>query len=290
MATIRKRTAAASPVQRLREQVTALEAAIALAISDPTKKPVHTARTCTRRIEALLELLRWMQRDAEAGYTLGLALRRTGKVRRLLREVRKSAGRVRDLDVQTEMLDATSAGEKRKRLLKEGEELRRFLKERRGVEAEALVKELEGHAAKLGPKLEAMLKRLEPVAKLTLTDDRLVELTRAWYEAAMVSSAGVEMQERLHGMRKRAKLARYIAEGGGRDAVKQAAGFECLQESGGRWHDALTVAATAKKRLGKKAVLVGVFREREEDALGEFRGRLAEGGQVAQDAKDVSQG
>lgn len=281
MVTIRKRAAAAAPVQRLREQVKALQAAIALAITAPTRKPVHTVRTCTRRIEALLELLHWIEGDAEAGETLRVALRRTAKVRRLLRKVRKAAGRVRDLDMQTEMLNTTSAGAKRKGLLKEGEKLGSFLKERRRREAEALVKELEGHAAKLGSKLDATLKRLEPVAMLTLTDEHLVEIARGWYEAAMPGGTGVETQDRLHLMRKRAKLARYIAEGGGRKSLKLAEEFQRLQESGGRWHDSLTVAATAKKRLGKEAVLVSVFRSQEEDALAAFRSRLAEGAQVA---------
>ena len=51
---------------------------------------------------------------------------------------------------------------------------------------------------------------------------------------------------------------------------------EAIQEAGGEWHDNLALAALARKRLGKKAGLVGFFERKEELALRRFRECLAE--------------
>lgn len=262
----------ARPVEGLRQQVTALEAAMALVMGDPLKKPVHRLRTTTRRIEAQLELL-GMLRGEDAG--IRAALRESAKVRKLLGEVRQAAGKVRDLDVQTEMVKKAVAGESLKGLLDEAAGLEEFLDGRRRKAADALVKKLEGHALELGPKLEVMMKLLEPAQEMEVADTRLVELTRGWYERGVKAAGKEDSEERLHGIRKRAKLARYIAEGGGEVAAKTGAEFEELQEIGGKWHDALTLRQLAKKRLGKKAGLTEMFAVREGRALAAYKRKLA---------------
>lgn len=266
-----KSLGAALPVQGLREQVTALEAAMALVLGDPLKKPVHKVRTATRRVEAQLELLGMLKGEDWAVRT---ALRQSGKVRKLLGEVRQAAGKVRDLDVQSEMVKKAVVGGKVRELHEEADELVKYLEGRRDKAAAALVEELKGHALKLGPKLEKLMELLKPAEGLLVADARLAELTRGWYEAGLEDEASDEL---LHAIRKRAKLARYIAEGGGEVAARLAATFEELQASGGGWHDALTLRMLAKKRLGKKSALVGMFREREGQALAIYRLRLGRG-------------
>lgn len=266
-----KSKGAALPVQGLRAQITTLEAAIAVVLGDPLKKSVHMVRTSTRRVEAQLELLGMLKGEDAA---VRSTLRQSAKVRKLLGEVRQAAGRVRDLDVQIAIVKKAGAGEKASELQDETAELVKYLKGRREKAADALVKELEGRALKLGPKLEELMKALEPAEGLRVADGRLVELTRGWYAAGV---EGKDSDERLHGIRKRAKLARYIAEGGGEAAAALAATFEELQASGGKWHDALTLRMLAKKRLGKKAALVKMLLEREGQALTAYKLRLGRG-------------
>ncbi len=83
----------AYPIRTLREHVTALEGAIMLVLVDSKKDSVHRLRTSTRRIEAQLELLSLLP-------DLPDYRRAAKKVRRPLKELRRAAGLVRDLDVQ----------------------------------------------------------------------------------------------------------------------------------------------------------------------------------------------
>lgn len=268
------RSKAALPVQSLREQVTGLEAAIALVLGDALKKPVHKVRTATRRVEAQLALLGMLKGDDAAVRT---AVRQSVKVRKLLGEVRQAAGKVRDLDVQMEMVKKAGVGKKSPELRQETAELVKYLEGRREKAAKELGKDLAGHALKLGPKLEELMQALEPAEGLRVADGRLVELTRGWYETGVKAAGKEDSDELLHGIRKRAKLARYIAEGGGVEATALAAQFEEVQEWGGRWHDAMTLRMLAKKRLGKKSELVGLFGEREGQALAAYKQTLGRG-------------
>ena len=255
------------PVRVLREQCTALEAALELALAKPRKKAVHQVRTTTRRIEAQFELLALLEPGESMLAGLG---KRSKKVGKLLAGVRKAAGKVRDLDVQRALVkDAVKDGASG-RVRGDARDLRRALKQQRADEADALLKELEGHALKLGPKLEKLLNKLEPAMGLNVSRARLLKLIEQWYGEHGDIKDGAENS--LHDVRKAAKLARYMAEAGGAGAV--AVEYEQLQETGGTWHDALTLSRVAGDQLGKKAGLVKVFRGHEETALQQFREHL----------------
>jgi CHAD domain-containing protein len=260
--------AAAYPVQSLREQCTALEAAIGLVLAKPRKEPVHRVRTSTRRIEALLELLSTLK--SEVRELAGLS-KSVSKVKKLLAAVRKAAGRVRDFDVQRAMIKNSVGGAGAGgRARGEAKHLRAHLKHLRAEEAEALIAELEGHARKLGPKLEKLLASLEPAQDMAIAPAHLTFLIRTWY-AARTLDAGTS-DEALHEIRKSAKLARYMAESAG--AVALAAEFEETQQLGGTWHDTLILSQLASDHLGKKSKVYRIVREQEKDALDEFQQHL----------------
>ena len=263
----RPQSAKAYPVQVLREHCTQLEAAIELTLVKPRRKPVHQLRTYTRRIEAQLELLALLQ---EEDSHLVEVSKRAGKVRKLLAAVRKAAGKVRDLDVQRDLIRDALDADATRRMRADANHLRQTLKARRVEEAAQLLQELDGHARKLGPKLEKLLKRLEPAAGISLPASRLEKLVRGWY-ANQTADAG-DSHDDLHGMRKAAKLARYMAESG--DVTATAQEFENVQQMGGAWHDSLTLRAVAHDQLGKRSKLVAIFAHQEQATLEHFRETL----------------
>jgi CHAD domain-containing protein len=261
------------PVKVLRDQVTALEAAIALVLAKPKKRAVHALRTSTRRIQAQPQLLDAL---AEQDAALAIPKKLRAKVEKRLAEVRKVAGQVRDFDVQRLMLK-----EYRGHPLTRGDagKLRDLLKTERQADARRLVETLEEHALELGPLLETMLEGLAGSEQLRVSATRLAAVAEEWYSFRVGERASERLNEwsadELHQVRKTAKLARYMAERGGGAAKRVAEDFEQLQESGGSWHDALLLRKLARRKLGKRSKLEPIFEERERRALEEFRRRVA---------------
>jgi len=195
-------------------------------------------------------------------------------VKKLLDGVRRAAGRVRDLDVQRRLAKECVASGATKKLRREVKELREQLKEERGLEAESLLEILEEHGLKLEPRLETLMGELEPAAAVGMSAVDLEVLTRGWYQSRR-SEAERETKpnDRLHGIRKAAKLARYMAENS--LAARVVDEFEALQEAGGRWHDCLGLQKAARRRLGKRSGLAAVLKEREAEARSRFQGLLS---------------
>ena len=251
----------AHPIQTLREHVTALEAAITLALADPKKEPVHRLRTSTRRIEAQLELLALLP---------GLPdhTKPAKKARKLLKKLRQAAGSIRDLDVQRDLLKEQTASAK---LRKDAANLRRTLKHQRSAEAASFTKLLKVEQRKLAPALEQLLHALKPAQDISLSPNELSGLTLNWYQHNTPATAPESDPDHLHTIRKSAKLARYIAETG---AGELASTFESLQQAGGTWHDLLTLAETTTEQLGRKAPLTRIFTHQCSTALDRYREAL----------------
>lgn len=260
------------PVQTLRERCTALEAAIALVLVKPRQKPVHQLRIGTRKVEAQLELLSQLALSEPA---LRAVRESSKRIRKLLAEVRKAAGKVRDLDVQRELIRGAAEEDVKKRIRRDAKQLRRSLKVERAEAADRLLAELRGHAWKLGPKLEKMLESMEPAVALKVPPSLVTKLVRQWYVARTAGEDG--SQAKLHDVRKAAKLARYMVECGVDTAL--AGEYENVQNIGGGWHDALKLRRTAYDNLGKHAELVQIFAAQQEAMLLQFRMTLGLGRQ-----------
>jgi CHAD domain-containing protein len=244
----------ARPILRLREHLTGLEAAIALCLADPKPKCVHQIRTATRRIEAdliLLGLLRGLPNHAKPA----------AKVQRLLRKLRRVASRVRDMDVQRDLLQPTRQSEARA--------LRRHLKHQRHIEASHL-----HHVLKtLDPTvLERLQETLSSAESMTLSSRQLAKSAEDWFaqQTADLNLQTETDEDRLHAIRKAAKLARYMAESA---PVPQriAQHFERIQQLGGEWHDFLALAHTSKRFLGAKSPLTISLISQRDHALTIFR-------------------
>lgn len=258
--------AAVHPVRTLRELATSLEAAITLTLADPKPKSVHLLRTTSRRIEAQLELLSLLP-------DLPKPKRRKQEknARRLLRKLRRAAGRVRDLDVQQDLTQSRS---------RDADQLCNTFKHQRGEEAEHLLDAIRKHQPKLARALEGLLKTLAPAEAMTLPIPRLCELTMHWYVHNVPATANDTDQ--LHAIRKSAKLARYIAESATSPNRPKAAlaarrlahTFESLQHCGGEWHDWLTLSEIAHRELGPSSRLTQSFARHCDASLAAYRRHL----------------
>lgn len=271
----RSQSAAAQPLQVLRDQATTLEASILECLAKPAKRAVHKLRTSTRRIEAQLELLAMLP---------GLPPHRKPrqKIQRLLKMLRRAAGAVRDQDVQIDLIagiESPKNGRKNDGVRKEARELRRYLKSDRDKHAQELVELLKQEKEDLPIVFRDLNTALKPVRSLSISESELTSLVLTWYKrrspAAPPATDDVEL---LHNMRKQAKLARYLAESAPEDASKAhrlAAKFEALQEAGGEWHDWLLLCQIAHKQLGESAELSQRFASRAKKALRLFERRIA---------------
>jgi CHAD domain-containing protein len=188
-----------------------------------------------------------------------------------LKKLRRSAGTVRDLDVHIEMLEefaapAAASGHSRTKTdaLRDGAAtLLKSQQKRRDQAAARLQKLLQKREADLATALEALLHALKPAAGLTIPATQLFEIMeraeqRAYGEQVDPAKRKRRLSdEQLHRLRKRAKLARYLAESapGSARAKQLAKRSEALQDTGGRWHDLLDLAEQARDKLGRHHAL-----------------------------------
>jgi CHAD domain-containing protein len=267
-------TTSAHPIQSLREQVTALEAAITLCLADPQTKPVHRLRTTTRRIEGQLELLESLPKIPKHG-------RPARKARRVLKKLRRAAGKVRDIDVQLDLIGEVVPKTKRGELKDDAAKLRLALQKDRKEFAGQLVEELRRRQSKVTLALESLLSCLEPVEQLSISPTELIQLTEQWFrENRPPDRDGTpDDPDHLHMIRKVAKLARYMAENapkGAKRARMLAESFEHLQQSGGEWHDWTVLAEISRGRKGNSSALTKALEDRGVTSLRAYQRHLDE--------------
>lgn len=250
------------PVQVLRDHAVELQAAMDATLRKPKKSVVHKLRSQTRRLEAQLELLQALEAVPEHSEEAGAVRRRLDKLRRL-------AGRVRDLDVQRKLLREFEG------LPPEAaKELRGELKQEREHRAAKLQRALGKQLPKIASALDAMVQSVSAANGLVLPDVRLVPVIERWRQSHedIAGDAAKLDDEQLHSARKAAKSARYMAESaaGSAAALKAAAKYEKQQDAGGRWHDWLELAETAKDHFGKKHALTRAAKAQCEVARAEY--------------------
>lgn len=271
-------TPSAHPLETLTELTTTFEASVLECLARPRKRTVHHLRTSTRRIEAQLELLSLLP-DLPPHKKPG------NKARKLLAKIRQAAGKVRDLDVQADLIQKQAAGKNASTVLRsEARELGRTLKKQRDTEADSLLALLQKQESKLPLAMEHLHDALAPAESLSITEPALIGMVKTWYAenvpALPPSSSRQDdaATERLHDIRKKAKLARYLAESAPKNAAKArrlAARYEDLQQSGGEWHDWLLLAELASNHLGKSSKLAARFQSNADKSLRAYKRKLA---------------
>lgn len=231
-----------------------------------SKHAVHSVRTGTRKLEAVL---RKLVEDHPGATRLRTSAKETG---RELKRIRKAAGPVRDLDVHRQL-----AKELRSQRLAAGgsasaddldhghRQLDHALQQRRERAAAKLEKVLKKEEVRLEAALEHVSKAM---SHLRAASPPPLTTAREWARNSSMPSNG-DFQDNLHGYRKQTKPARYLAglEEASAPARRLAKRLKKMQDTIGRWHDLMLLADEAEKVLGKRAALTRITRAERDRAL-----------------------
>jgi CHAD domain-containing protein len=264
-------SAAAIPVEQLREQAKRLEAALSVGLATPSSKAVHELRSSTRRVEAQLELLAMVK---------GLPSYKPAaqKVLRRLEKLRRTAGKVRDCDVQDKLLKdeehtMSSAVEASSDLGKIRDKLRKQIAKDRQRNERKLLAAIEQQLPKLTRNTEQLLSALKPAKDLEVRVDDLLSTIERKMERMLRSPERGE--DHLHDLRKTAKRARYQCESmPSPQAAAMAKRLEDLQDAGGAWHDLLDLATVCHKEFGPEHPLSRVLEHLRDERLDTYLANL----------------
>lgn len=212
-------------------------------------KGVHDLRTRTRRLEAMFPAI---------GLDSG---RDEREVRRLLKPVRKKAGKVRDMDVLTSLLLQLNVGEDER-------ECEVQIAEHLGAQRYRQGKKLRRMAKRTAGDLRSRLKTV--AREIAAISDSRADFTKNGSPRSNTAASALELatelaepkvlnRRNLHPYRKKLKELRYVlksAEGGADQEFVDALG-EC-KDSIGEWHDWEELVAIAGDLLdhGRKCKLV----------------------------------
>jgi CHAD domain-containing protein len=232
--------------------------------ADPNTHAVHSLRTTARRIEALLRMV--LDDHPRATH-----LRRTiEKTLRQLKKVRRTAGRVRDLDVQRKLMveiaetsHIVESVERQKEVSGECKELDCRLHWRRKQLAAKLTKNLKDAE----PTLERALSRVTN-AMGNMHEISPLKTARRMVLHNQLDFNGVS-SDSLHRYRKRTKAACYLAEMQKTSPMAQrlAKRLKRVLDGIGRWHDLMLLSHESKAVLGKQSILTQAIKAERNRAL-----------------------
>lgn len=218
-----------------------LSTAVSKVLDDPKPKSVHRLRTTIRRIESLVsyanpEISKKEERSLEK-----------------MAALRKRAGKVRDLDVQADMLVTLGNGS----AAKDREILAELLKKKREQQAkrlESAIKKL--HDAKFFGRLNRIAEQAgvpqdsknRPLAPLEEAKAQLVEMASDFGPGETMKAS------RLHEARVALKRIRYLAELAEESAAQKdfMRKLKSTQDAIGDWHDWLELTDRAEKRFSDR--------------------------------------
>jgi CHAD domain-containing protein len=223
----------------------AFNAAVTQCIEDAAPEAVHGLRTGSRRLQAMLEAM--LREDA----AVSLQQAAKGWLRQL-KQVRRAAGTVRDLDVHRKLLEHWSPGENSP-LEKQAGVLDAWLKGRRKHLASDMQKRIGKRQQELEQRQAAFLAALDPVP----LDGRQVPRSADAVALEQFVRAADAMPsldaENLHDFRKATKKARYVAESGSaeQEYTSVAKALKRVQDVIGDWHDWVCLSQEAEVALSK---------------------------------------
>ncbi len=223
--------------KRINHLLEGLSSATSRLADEVSPKSVHRLRTTIRRIESLVGF---------AGPNLG---RKQQRALEQLADLRKRAGKVRDLDVQMGLLGAIANGSTAsdRRVLADG------LKRKRSRQVERLRSAI--HKLQ-DSKFFAHLERIGEKISASVTEATGLPLDQARQQLSTLAAEFTSKQpikpRFLHEVRIRMKMIRYLAESGDESADQQRFldAIESAQDALGAWHDWEALAKTAEKQFG----------------------------------------
>jgi len=191
---------------------------------------VHSFRTSTRRLQTLLEKL---ASNGSGNHK---------KLLKMLNRIRKSAGKLRDIDIQLQALRSLKVPQEPRRKT----QLTQALLDLRAEHEKKLRKLLKRQ------NITGICKRMKRAAGSLQFDSRRDPLAVGRELLRTVDLSNVADEQTLHQYRIIVKRARYAAEFAPKSAESTnfLAEMKRLQDALGNWHDWLTLTNTAMERLG----------------------------------------
>lgn len=207
----------------------------------PSPKAVHRLRTTIRRIESLVS------------YTNPDLDKKLEKTLEKMAELRKRAGKVRDFDVQADLLDSVGNGStaKDRKILAE---LLKKKRERKATRFESALKKI--HEPRFFHRMEQIAEQAGMVSDGK--NRPLAPLEEAQTQLAAMASDFAAHQSlkpsRLHVARVTLKRIRYLAELADKTAGQKSfiSELKSVQDAVGEWHDWLELTKNAEKRFSDR--------------------------------------
>jgi CHAD domain-containing protein len=219
-----------------------LSKALSKVLEDPKPKSVHRLRTTIRRIESLVSYA-----NPDMGKKEERSLEK-------LADLRKRAGKVRDFDVQEDLLDTVGNGS----TVKDRNNLKDILEKKRDRQAkrlESAVKKI--HEAKFFARLDGIAEQAgalpdgknRPLAPLEEARAQLAKMAKDLELSQTIKPS------RLHGARVALKRIRYMAELAEESAEQKdlMRKLKSTQDALGDWHDWQELTERAEKRFSDRA-------------------------------------
>lgn len=211
---------------------------------DAAPKSVHRLRTTIRRIESLISYA-----NPDLGKKLERGLER-------LEELRKRAGKVRDIDVQTKLLDQLGNGS----TAKDRKTLAGLLEKKRDRQVKRLRSALTRHGGdKLFSRLERVAEKIgtglfrdnPPLAPL---EEARLQLSRLATDFSSHPAAKALKPNRLHEARIQLKKIRYLGELADDSGTRKTflAQLKAVQDDVGEWHDWEELTKLAEKQFADR--------------------------------------
>jgi CHAD domain-containing protein len=242
---ITKQQDISQPKSHLMATAEAFNSAVTRCVEDAAPEAVHAVRTGSRRLQATLEAM--LREDAAS------SLQQPAKEwLRQLKQVRRAAGTVRDLDVHRKLLEQWVT-EENSPLEKQAGVLDAWLKARRRHLASDMQKKIGKRQQELEQRQAAYLAAIDSApfdgVRVPRSADAvaLEQFVRAADDMPSLDA------ENLHDLRKATKKARYVAESGcaGQEFSNVAKALKRVQDVIGDWHDWLCLSQEADAALSK---------------------------------------
>ena len=242
----------------------AFHAAVDQCVQDADPDAVHRVRTGSRRLQAMLE--------ATLRENAGSALQQTAKAwLRPLKQIRRAAGEVRDLDVHRKLLESWASKESpipeaasASRLHEQAQVLDTWLKGERKHLAHGMQKQVRKRQQGLEERQAAFLAALGSVPPGSSRGARSTDTLALEDFVRTVDAMPLLDAENLHEFRKATKKARYVAESGAAEQDSSVAkALKRIQDAIGEWHDWVCLREEAEAAVGKDAPDLMAFLERQ---------------------------
>jgi CHAD domain-containing protein len=242
----------------------AFHTAVDQCVQDADPDAVHRVRTGSRRLQAMLE--------ATLRENAGSALQQTAKAwLRPLKQIRRAAGEVRDLDVHRKLLESWASKESpipeaasASRLHEQAQVLDTCLKGERKHLAHGMQKQVRKRQQGLAERQAAFLAALGSLPAGSSRGARSTDAVALEDFVRTADAMPLLDAENLHEFRKATKKARYVAESCAAEQDSSVAkALKRIQDAIGEWHDWVCLREEAEAAVGKDAPDLMAFLERQ---------------------------